>query len=161
MGMRMRLAIITACSIVSACATTTHASRAACDLAPSDSVFARGRPVYRECSVDRRARFVQTGVAPVFRPSNPRAGCYTATLTFVVDSTGKPETATAQVRSNDADFGQSLLAVLGRWKYEPAIKNGVPVRQIVTSEQKAATVVVVVPAGSAPPSGRPRNAPPC
>ncbi len=155
------LAIIAACTFAAGCATTTRSSRAPCELEPSDSVFARGRPLFRECSVDRPARFVKSSVVPMFRPSTMESRCYTATLTFVVDSTGKPETATAQVRSNDFDFGQSWLAILGQWRYEPAIRNGIPVRQIVTSQQKAATVVVAVPAGSPPPSGRPRNTPPC
>ncbi len=150
--------------LAAACASATGGRRAACDLAASDSAFALGRPVFRDCGVDRAARFLSTGGAkPDFRPATPtRSACYSADLAFVVDSTGRPETSTAQVvRANDQAFGQAVLATIGSWRYEPAIRDGISVRQIVTSHHAASTAVVAVPQGSPPPSGRPRNAPRC
>jgi len=90
-----------------------------------------------------------------------RSTCYSADLEFVVDSTGRPETSTARVvRANDSNYAQAVLATVPSWRYEPASRDGMPVRQIVTSHQAAAQVVVSAPAGSPPPV-RPPNAPKC
>lgn len=161
--MSLRLVVTVICMVVAACASATRGPRTACDLGASDSVFARGRPVFRDCSVDRAARFLNNGGArPDFHPTTPRSACYSADLAFVVDSTGKPEASTAQVvHANDNAFGESVLATVFSWRYQPAIRNGVPVRQIVTTHQTVATSVVIVPKGSAPPSGPPPNAPRC
>lgn len=146
-----------------ACASAGGGRRAACELSASDSVLARGRPLFRNCAVDRSARFVTNGgTRPDYRPSAPRTACYSTEVEFVVDATGKPETSTARVaRGNDPAFGDAVLATLASWRYEPAIRDGVPVRQIVTSHQSMSTSVVIVPKGSSPPSGPPLNAPRC
>ena len=90
-----------------------------------------------------------------------RSTCYSVDLQFVVDSTGRPETSTAKiVRSNDSGYGEAVLATVASWRYEPAMRNGVHVRQIVTSHQSAAAIVAVRPAGSPPPV-RPPNPPKC
>ena len=153
------------CVIAVACASTGGGRRAACDLSPSDSVLMQGRPLFKECSVDRPARFLNNGGArpnlPNTAPSSLRSACYSADLEFVVDSVGRPETSTARVaRTNSHDFAQAVLETIGVWRYEPALREGSPVRQIVTTHQSAAVMVVVVPAGSGPP-GRPPNMPRC
>lgn len=163
MNRSLRLLVIVCSGLAAACATTARGHRASCDLAASDSVFAGSRPVFRDCSVDRAARLLGTGnVRPDFRPPEMRTACYSADLKFVVDSTGKPEPSTAKLlRATNREFGEAVLATLWSWKYEPAIRNGVPVRQIVTRHQTLSTAVVVVPAGSPPPAHPPEHLPRC
>jgi hypothetical protein len=149
--------------IAGACASTggKSARRGGCDLADRDSVFAVVGPVYRDCAVDRAARLLTTQTHPDYRPTNPRSTCYSADVEFVVDSTGRPEMPTLQVvRANDQGFGESVLAMVRAWKFDPAVRNGRRVRQIVTSHQMMSTMVVVVPKGVAPPSGPPAQRPP-
>lgn len=151
------------CMVGVACATAGRGRAAPCELAASDAVFARGSAVFRDCSVDRPARFLSNGgMRPDFSPSPMRSGCYSADLTFVVDSTGHPEIQTARVaRTTDTRFAEAELQTLGAWKYEPAIRDGRPVRQIVTAHQALVTAVVAVPRGSPPPSTSPSNLPRC
>lgn len=143
-----------------------HAStpEPSCALLGRDSVFASRAPVYRECAVDRKAHLVTTDIRTDFRSTTPRTTCYYADLEFVVDTTGRPEMGTAQtVRTNDQAFADAVFATLNRWKYEPALRTGVPVRQIVSAHKTLSAIVsvVVVPAGSPPPTpGKPTQRPP-
>lgn len=143
-----------------------HASAVdpSCALLGRDSVFATRAPVYRECAVDRKARLLTTDIRTDFRSNTPRTTCYYADLEFVVDTTGRPEMGTAQtVRTNDQAFADAVFATLNRWKYEPALRGGVPVRQIVSTHKTLSAIVsvVVVPAGSPPPTpGKPIQRPP-
>lgn len=132
-----------------------------CDLRGRDSVFAVIGPVYRDCAVERAARLLTTQTHPDYRPTTPRSTCYSADLEFVVDSTGRPEVPTIQVvRANDQGFAESVLAMVRGWKYDPAVRDGKAVRQIVTSHQVMSTMVVVVPKGMSPTSGPPNQRPP-
>jgi len=163
--MSLRFVVISLCAVAAACASSGAKSgrRAACDLSPSDSVFALGRPVYRACGVDREARLLNDGgVRPDFSPSTMRSACYSVDLAFVVDSTGRPERSSAQiVRANDRTYAEAVLATIAAWRYEPAVRDGAPVRQIVTSHQSVATMVVTRPAGSPPPVNSRANSPRC
>jgi len=148
--------------IAGACASAggSSARRVRCDLADRDSLFAVVGPVYRDCAVDRAARLLTTQTHPDYRPTNPRSTCYSADVEFVVDSTGRPEMPTLQVvRANDQGFAESVLAMVRAWKYEPAVRDGRAVRQIVTSHQVMSTMVVVVPKGMPPPSSPPAQRP--
>ena len=160
---RSRLVVLAGIAMVAAaCASagSTSARRVACSLGPRDSVFLAGSPVYRDCAVDRAARRFSSSVRPDFRPTTPRSGCYSADVEFVVDASGMPEIGTARVvRANDQGFADAVLATLTRWKYDPAVRDQRPVRQIVTSHEVMSTVVVVAPAGGLPPS-RPSQRPP-
>lgn len=90
------------------------------------------------------------------------SACYSADLLFVVDSAGRPESSTVQVvRTTDRAFADAVVETVPLWRYEPAIRSGVRVRQIVTTHQAIASVVVAVPAGSPPPSRPPLNMPRC
>ena len=145
-------------TLTAACggAAATGGSRA-CALRSSDSVFTRSGPVYRDCAVDRPVQLRTRDVRPDFMPPS-REGCYSAVIEFVVDTMGLVELSTARIaRTNDATFAQSLMAVLPRYRYDPARVGGRPVRQIATVEQAIATRRVVVAAGASPPpppSGR-------
>jgi hypothetical protein len=123
--------------------------------------LARG-PVYRDCAVDRRARLLTTNGRPQFQPPTPPlagTACYSAQIEVVVDSAGVPELETVRVvRANDPAFADAVLASLPRWRYQPALKSGVAVRQVVRETQTIAVEVVLVRAGETP---RPRRALPC
>ena len=154
-------AVIAVTGLACASAGNKVSSREACTIPARDSELVGFRPLYRDCAVDQVARFVATDVHPNFRPDSRAPTCYSADLEFVVDSLGKPEVGTARiVRTNYESFGRAVLETLQGWKYEPAIRDGKTVRQIVTTHQTAATMTVVVPAGSGPPSHPPSQRPP-
>ena len=143
-------------SITAACASGGGAADASqsCRLRSSDTVFTRGGPVYRACGVERPAQRI-SDVAPAVARPNPRE-CYSAQIEFVVGPDGVPEAGTARtLKSSSTEFAHAVLATLPRWRYEPALLNGVPVRQIVTEEQGMQGVVAgarVVSAGGSPPA---------
>jgi TonB-like protein len=159
------IAVVGMAGVVAACATAggKRARGVGCDLHDRDSVFAVTGPVYRDCAVDRAARLLTTQTHPDYRPTTPRSTCYSADLEFVVDSRGRPEVPTIQVvRANDQGFAESVLAMVRGWTYDPAVRDGKPVRQIVTSHQVMSTILVVVPKGASPTSGPPtQHAPSC
>jgi hypothetical protein len=110
-------------------------------------------PLYAECAVTRKAVLLNPAAHPIY-PTPRDNQCFSATLRFVVDSTGAPETATARVvRSTDFAFGQSLLSYLPHWHYRPAELEGHHVRQLVTESRAATTQVTAVSA----PTGRGRG----
>ena len=155
-GVSSLLTIVAAAGLACASAGNKPATRESCVLTSRDSAFVGLKPVYRDCAVDRPARFISTDAHPNFRAESRAPACYFADLEFVVDSLGKPEVSTARVvRSNYDRFAEAELETLQAWKYEPAVLNGKTVRQIVLSHQTAAISVVLVPKGSPLPSGPP------
>jgi hypothetical protein len=151
-------ALLGTAALAAACAG--HASGAAradrCPLHDQDSVYASSTgPVYRDCAVDRRATLTNTDVHPqgAVAPGAPGPDrCYSVEMEFVVDAHGRPEVNTARIiRTNDQSFADAWLKTLPAFRYEPAMRNGVPVRQIVDERRTAATKTVVVRAGSMPP----------
>lgn len=128
-------------SVPIACApVSSRPGLAACALSPADSVHLAGGPVYRD-------------------PPPGGKACYTTRIEFVVDTAGRPEPATTRVmRTNNPAFSDAVVATLPTWRYQPARKNGVAVRQIVREERSMAVEVVVVRPGDVPRPGRP---PPC
>lgn len=152
---------VTACSGNRATAATTP-----CALRSTDSVFASIGPVFRDCAVDKKAKLLTTDVHPdgssfmgTARVMNGQ--CFSVELEFVVSEHGAPELGTARiVRANDQGFAEAWLKTLSTWRYEPATRAGKPVRQIANERRTAATEVVRVASGSAPPSMPPRDRPP-
>jgi hypothetical protein len=55
----------------------------------------------------------------------------------------EPQTARI-VETNSSEFAAAVLASLPNWKYEPARKDGLSVRQIVPERRIAAVTVVAV-----------------
>ena len=140
--------------LVAACSSaTTGSSGDGCMIAAEDSVYLRQGNVYRDCAVDRRARLLTPNVRVDYQPSSrPRAGtvCYFAHLQFVVNANGIPEISTASItRTNEQRFAEAALASLPSWRYEPALKDGEPVRQIVSERKIMALSVVIVGSGQA------------
>ena len=143
-----------------ACASASGGSRkGACALVSGDSIYLKRGTVYRDCAVDQRASLVDRSAHPDFRPTSlPPGGraCYSAEVEFVVDTTGVPEAEPVTVlRSTNREFAQAVVAVVPRWRYQPATIQGVPVRQIVREREAIAQEVVAVPAGQMPRPGRP------
>ena len=128
-------------SITTACASRGGelAESPACGLRSSDSVFTRAGPAYRACAVERPAERISR-VAPEIVRINPRE-CYSAQLEFVVGPDGVPEAETARMlTSSSGEYSRAVLAALPQWKYAPALRNGEPVRQIVTEQEKGIQV---------------------
>jgi hypothetical protein len=99
---------------------------------PIDSSFALGTPVFRECGVDRQAR--PRGAPPRmdFEPRPPMRDCYSAAVAVVVDERGSTVPATAKViRTTDPEFAVALLNAIPTWRFAPAQKDGMPVKQVV------------------------------
>ena len=114
-----------------------------CQLSRADSAYITGKPLYRDCAVDQRAELVGREPSFDFRPLT-RLRCYNAVIEFVVDSTGAPEAETAHVlRTTTPDFAEAIVTTLPRFRYRPARKDGVPVRQIVRIERKVTSTIVV------------------
>ncbi len=155
-----RLQPVTAVAILLClgCAART-AQSSACDPVPAEFALV-GQTVYRDCNVDRKAR--QAGSFPrlEYTPSRSQT-CSRVVVDVVVDSTGRPVPETARVvRSTDPGFGLAVLNSLGVMRYEPALKDGRPVPQLVRVERAFRAVLVAVPAGTPPSSVRPRRRPP-
>jgi hypothetical protein len=158
--MQNRLTAVTGVAIIAiACAggAGKNGGRAPCVLSAADSAFLARGPVYRDCAVDRAAHALSTNPHPDFNGDGV-SGCFTADVEMVVDSLGRPEAQTAHVvRTSDKRFGDAVVATLSFWKYEPALLDGQPVRQIVLERLKASvgarpvTTDVLVPKGSPPP----------
>ena len=121
--------------------------------------------MYRDCAVDRQATLTNANVHPDWNPGpSARNNCFSVELEFVVNEAGRVERETATVvQTNDRSFADAWLTTLAEWRFEPAIRAGTPVRQIVDTKRSAQTRVVVAssPGGAArPPSGSQR-APTC
>jgi len=146
------LAIAT--TIVAACASAPRAAsgRGSCPLMQSDSVFLASGPVYRECAVDIKAKRIPDNSHPVFTPTRGGPNCYAVEVELVVDNAGKPEAETARVvRSTDRNFADAVMATVRDWRYEAAMLDHHPVRQIARETVKAAVGTVVVSSSGGPP----------
>ena len=155
----LRLGIWLLIPLSLACASHQTVTGEKCALRDEDAVFALTGAVYRDCAVDRPAKLSTRSIHPDWTPTPGRTDCYSVDMEFVVDTTGKPETATARAaKTNDRAFADAYLATLNQWKYEPAQRAGAKVRQIVTEHRSAETrkvpFVAVVP-GSPPPTRPP------
>jgi hypothetical protein len=147
--------------VTAACASSPEGrSGRECALAAADSVFIGAQPLYRDCSVDRPAQPVTVRVdfsPPMPTPTQRGTTCYSAEVQFVVGADGRPERNTIRlVRPGTDRFADAVLQAVPNWVYTPAVRGGVPVRQLVRARPIAATAVVAVPAGQ----GRPAPPPP-
>lgn len=147
-----------ACASAGSAAGVRAGSR--CPLEAKDSVFLAGGPVYRDCAVDRKAEPI-ADVHPEFR-ADPTTRCYSAEIEFVVNKNGLPEEETARIlHATDRRFAEAVYQTIPRLRYHPALRGGAPVRQIVDFKSAMQSVLVAVPAGSAPPTRPPMSPPPC
>jgi hypothetical protein len=145
-------------ALCSGCAART-AKSLACEPVPAEFALA-GETVYRDCSVDRKARLSTVLPRLQYTPSTGQT-CARVVLDVVVDSTGRPVPGTARViRATDPNFGLAVLNSVDDMRYEPALKAGRPVPQLVRVERAFTSVMVAVPAGTPASSVRPPRRPP-
>lgn len=125
-----------------------------CTPVPQD-LWVRGQPVYRECDLDRAARPPATMPRVQYTPS-ARQTCLRAVVDVVVNGEGRPIPETVRiVRATEPGFAQAVIASLPAMRYQPAMKDGAPVSQLVRVDRGISGQVVVVPAGTPPSSVRP------
>ena len=130
--------LIAACASGGSRAASSLARRESCQLRSDDSVYLATGDVYRDCAVDRAASLVTTSMHPDFRVAGEVAPCYSAEWQFVVGENGLPEVETARlVRASDPQFADAVRAMIGQLRYQPAVRDGSPVRQIVTRRESA------------------------
>ena len=80
-----------------------------------------------------------------------------ADFTFIVDTLGIPDVETIRdVTATNVDFQQAVRDVIPRLRYEPALLNGAPVRQMIAYKQSVGVRIVI----SSSPSGRPSSSRP-
>jgi hypothetical protein len=160
------IAIVAAAACSSAAGSADSAAAAGGRCAPvSDSTLVAGGPVFRDCDVDRVARNLTPNVRIAWEPRQDRnqrgTRCYVTEVEFVVGRDGRPEMATAPVvRASEAGMGTAVLQSLPTWRYDPAIKGGDPVRQLVQERRTMATATVAVSSAGGRPA-MPPSAPLC
>lgn len=123
--------------------------------------------MYRDCQVDRPAR--RGGGDPAIDPafllgSRTDQRCLRVVMEFVVDTTGRPDSATARVRTTDhPGLTTAVLVSLPRLRYEPARIANAPVRQVVEYTRGIVTRVPFTVGGGAnvPPPSASRPVPAC
>ncbi len=78
----------------------------------------------------------------------------------MVGTDGRPEPGTVRLlRSNDSALGLALLQSVPEWTYEPARREGAPVRQLVRERRSVALAVTVT--SSRERQALPRRPPSC
>ncbi len=101
---------------------------AACQGYPVDQTWLRRGPVYQPCEVDEPVTAIvrtPTGYHPL------DCANASATVLLVVDARGTPEPRTiTAVSSTSEDFAKAAVNALRQWRYKPALKGGVKVRQV-------------------------------
>jgi hypothetical protein len=121
-------------------------------------------PVFRDCEVDRKAEL--RGSEPRLPYTPPATGsssgrCYSAELEFVVSAAGEPELSTVRARpANDPDMEQAMRSLLPMRRYQPALLEGRPVRQLVVYRVALGVIRVVSASGRVAPI-TPRRPPNC
>lgn len=154
-GRTVAFVLLGATTVAAACssaATGTAADAApaadGCVLAAADTAYAARGPVFRDCAVDQVARALaqpRIDWRPRVDRSQRGTRCYTAEVQFVVGRDGQPEMDTARLlRASDSAWGTAVMASLPSWRYEPAMKDGHAVRQIVRERKFTATSVARV-----------------
>jgi hypothetical protein len=103
-----------------------------CEAVPAAVSLAAGTEVFAECAVEKKA-FARTSIKLDYRPApGSPAGTYSATLEFVVDSTGSVLSATVrEVQSTDRGFAESFTVSLLKQRFRPASIAGRPVAQLM------------------------------
>lgn len=150
-------AIATVVIAVGCSSAPRNAGATRCQLTASDSVYLADGPVYRDCAVDRKAKISGRRNVDFTSAHVPTLGrrCYTVEVEFVVWPAGVPEAETARiVSSNDKVLERAVLASFPSWRYQPARREGMPVRQIV-KERLALMAVAVAVRTTSPTQGLP------
>lgn len=91
------------------------------------------RGAYFAQDVTTPARLVRYEPSPEYpRAERRRAGVAAVVAMFVVGENGRPDQKTFQVISNTpSDFAEAVRSSIGNVRYDPAVKDGRRVRQVV------------------------------
>src|SRR5688572_4346305 len=101
-----------------------------CSVIVVDSLVYGVGQFHCDCDVDQLARRKRSP-SPSYSFSGD-SGCVTADIEFGVDETGLPVASTAHViAASSARSGVASLRALKNWRYDPATKDGIPVKQVV------------------------------
>jgi hypothetical protein len=155
----MRLFCLCAFAVLVTNPLGAQRSKRGCPEIAPDSVPG-GNTVYLACQVDREAK--PRGFAPRVDWSPPTSdirdgSCFRADYEFVVDTLGIPELGTIRdVGATNSGFQQAARDAIPRLRYSPALRNGTPVRQLVSYSQSVGIRRVI----SSSPSGGPPPRPP-
>jgi TonB family protein len=92
--------------------------------------------VFSVLEVDRTVERYEESAAPVYPPDLLAVGAQgVVRASYVVDSTGRVDTATIAVEySDDPRFTASVLTALGLMRFRPAVRSGRTVRQLVQQQ---------------------------
>ena len=143
------LALVTVVSAL-ACASASQ-RRADCLPVPAEIAMTAGTMVYRDCNVDRGASIGPRAQRVDYQPSRG-ATCGSATIEFVVDSTGKPMLVTARVvKTTDDALAAAMVKGLASQTFKPATRDGHPVAVLTTWKSEYATFVIGRAGGPPPP----------
>jgi hypothetical protein len=127
----------------------TSNRRPNCTLSKDDSLYTIRAPLYRDCAVDQPARLVTSNVEPDFRVAGTPQACYVAHMEVVVAADGTPEEPTIRVlRANDPQFADAVRTMIPRLRWQPAVRDGVPVRQVVEVTRSAEVRGMVMGTGA-------------
>ncbi|MDE3152955.1 MAG: hypothetical protein KGL93_11970 [Gemmatimonadota bacterium] len=111
--------------------------RGDCSPEKIDAAFAKVGPVYRRCEVDRPALAIDT----TFDTQGfvtPAQSCVSAVIDFVIGTNGLPLRQPVKVvETNSLDFARVLTHSISRWRYQPALRDGKPVQEIVRLQAAA------------------------
>jgi hypothetical protein len=146
------LAVVCTILTIAACASSGAGRGNNCPLLDRDSTFSATGAVYRDCAVDKKAVLATTNVRSQYRPATAGNNqCFSAEAEFVVDTLGHPEARTARIlHATDPRYGEAVMELLPTLRFEPAVRGGERVRQVMTYKESLGTRVVVVPAGTVP-----------
>ena len=155
----MRPLLLIALVVLTNSPVAAQRSRRNCPDTSLDSVPG-GMPAYQACQVDREARLRGTAPRVQWTPRTSElhdGSCMRADFTFIVDTLGIPDVETIRdVTATNVDFQQAVRDVIPRLRYEPALLNGAPVRQMIAYKQSVGVRIVI----SSSPSGRPSSSRP-
>lgn len=119
-------------------AVATHARRQGTHSGPKEDLPVSPTPfvpdsVYSVLQVDQMVERYESSAAPVYPTELMRRGTEgQVEATYVVDTTGRVDTATFQVlRSDDSLFTESVRTALADTRFRPAKRGGRAVRQLV------------------------------
>jgi hypothetical protein len=101
-------------------AAVAQSSEPACEAVAVDAARFGSTTVYRECAVEKKAK-LRKDVDPDFTLSSGTITCLTAKVEMMVDAAGRVNPTTARVLgTNFEPFGEALVNVLEKWRFEPA-----------------------------------------
>jgi hypothetical protein len=106
---------------------------AECSLVAIDSTWLDAGPIYTTCDVDVPARLDILSPPVIDFARQGLQQCHSALVTFVIGPNGRPEASTIRVtRSTGVDYARGVAAAVTTLRFQPAMRRGLPVRQLAS-----------------------------